>query len=249
MGNLKLHKKFLSLGLMSTLLLSAVAVPTAEAVDSNASVEFDAPSKPADILDPDNPDNENGATDDQLDEGNTSNEVGALTLDFVSNLNFGKHELSANPETYYAKNTTTPFAQVTDVRGTGEGWRLVASMSSFKQGEGETATDSLPGATITLKNGSTTSSNLAAGPETSSSIKLTSDNEPQNITTAEAKKGLGTWITRWLDNDTETDFNQNVSLDVPAAVATKGAHNSTITWTLYNTPDGFEEEPTTVATP
>lgn len=242
---MKLHKKFLSLGLMSTLLLSAVAVPTAEAVDSNASVEFSDPSAPADILDPDNPDNENGATDDQLNEGNTSNEVGALTLDFVSNLNFGTHELSANPETYYAKNTTTPFAQVTDVRGTGEGWRLVASMSSFKQGEGETATDSLPGATITLENGSnvTTSSNGAAPPETLSSIELTPDNGPQNITIADDDEGLGTWITRW------TDFNQSVSLDVPAAVATKGAHNSTITWTLYNTPDGFEVEETTKATP
>lgn len=248
---MKLHKKFLSLGLMSTLLLSAVAVPTAEALDSAASVEFDAPSEPADILDPDNPDDENGATEDQLNEGNTSNEVGALTLDFVSNLNFGTHELSANPETYYAQNTTTPFAQVTDVRGTGEGWRLVASMSSFEQGEGETATNSLPGATITLENGSnvTSSTNLAATPETLSPIVLSSDNVVQDITTAEDNEGLGTWITRWTDSDAETDFNQSVSLDVPAAVATEGAHNSTITWTLYNAPTGSEVEPTTVVTP
>lgn len=245
---MKLHKKFLSLGLISTMLLSAVAVPTAEALDSEASVEFVGPSAPADILNPDNPDNENGATEDQLNEGNTSNEVGALTLDFVSNLNFGTHELSANPETYYAENTTTPFAQVTDVRGTGEGWRLVASMSSFEQGEGETATDSLPGATITLENGSnvTTATNGAATPETLSPIVLSSDNEVQDITIAEANEGLGTWITRWTDSDAETDFNQSVSLDVPAAVATKGAHNSTITWTLYNAP---EVEPTPVATP
>lgn len=64
-----------------------------------------------------------------------------------------------------------------------------------------------------------------------------------NITVAENGQGKGTWLTRWKDNDESTDVNESVSLTVPAAVATKGDHTGSISWTLYNTPDGNEQEP------
>ncbi|WP_168125802.1 hypothetical protein [Aerococcus sp. HMSC10H05] len=37
--------------------------------------------------------------------------------------------------------------------------------------------------------------------------------------------------------------NKSVTLTVPAAVATEGKHKGPTTWTLYNTPDGTEQEP------
>lgn len=43
--------------------------------------------------------------------------------------------------------------------------------------------------------------------------------------------------------DGTDEENKSVSLTVPTAVATVGKHKGTITWTLYNTPSGTEQEP------
>ena len=62
-----------------------------------------------------------------------------------------------------------------------------------------------------------------------------------NVVTAQENTGLGTWLNRWFPTLGETGFtgiekNDNVTLEIPAGVATAGAHKATITWTLTDAP-------------
>ena len=87
---------------------------------------------------------------------------GALTIDFTSSFDFGTHAISNQDQTYFAKaqvyfNSTerTPnYAQVTDKRGTFNGWQLnVKVVSQFKQiVSGPQKYPELIGASISLKN-------------------------------------------------------------------------------------------------
>lgn len=234
---MKLNKKILSLVAISSLGFLSV-IPSANALTSEANVNFTEPTTLPDIVDPDDP--STPLEPEPAPGGNVNTEPGSLTLDYVSHLEFGSHALSPRAQTYYAQNEKTPFAQVTDVRGTGAGWRLTASLSNFTDG----TDDSLEGATITLLNDAgdivTTPDNFnAAAPTLTNEITLNSStNDTQLVTNALANTGKGTWVTRWQDNDTETDYNQSVALNVPAAVATEGAHTATITWELSNAPTG-----------
>ncbi|AMB97013.1 WxL domain-containing protein [Aerococcus urinaeequi] len=218
----------LSIGLIG----AGLYTPTVDALTSNATVDFTNPSEAPAIVNPDNPDGEpleNPNTD-----GEVSGEFGPLTLDYVSNFDFGSQILSSKNESYVATNNRTPFAQVTDVRGTGAGWRLVATLNGFTQ-EDET---SLEGSTISLSNGNvvtTSDTNSVPAPAVTSEITLTTG-ESSDVTVAELTEGRGTWLTVW-------DNNQNVVLNVPAASATVGQHTGTITWTLYNTPTETDSEP------
>lgn len=232
-----MKKNVKNLSLLFALLLTGTMVTPVNAATSNASVEFIAPTAAPEILNPDNPNED--ATSGQIEEGSITNEVGVLTLDFASNFVFGENELSATAESYNLLNVTTPFVQVTDVRGTGEGWRLTASLSGFT----ESAQPSLPGAKILLANTTVVASdeNTSAlnTPTTEiGTIVLTSDNTEINITTAtEPNRGMGTWLTRWQDDDADiSNGNANVTLEIPASVARTGNHNAKITWTLYDTP-------------
>ena len=59
--------------------------------------------------------------------------------------------------------------------------------------------------------------------------------------TAQKDTGLGTWLNRWfptLDDSRTFDMetNDNVTLEIPAGVATVGTHAATITWTLTDAP-------------
>lgn len=223
----------LSIGLIG----AGLYTPTVNALDSNAYVEFENPTTSPTILDPENPDGEPLENPGQ--DGVISNQTGPLTLDYVSNFYFGSQVLSSKNESYDATDQRTPFAQVTDVRGTGAGWRLIATLNGFTQ-DGEA---SLPGSIINLYNSSliTTGDNTNDKPTTSPEIVLSQN--AVDITTATDGQGKGTWLTTWDDEDTTTANNQNVVLNVPAASATAGEHTGTITWTLYNTPTGTDSEP------
>ena len=61
------------------------------------------------------------------------------------------------------------------------------------------------------------------------------------MVTAQENTGLGTWLNRWfptLDENRTFDMetNDNVTLEIPAGVATAGTHTATITWTLTDAP-------------
>lgn len=219
-------------------LIMAMMVPTAVFADgneatratSNVGVEFVAetptePVKPVDPTDPTKP-LEPG------DGGEGTGNVGFLTIDYVPNISFGEQKLNRKVTTM---NSTTqkPFVQVTDVRGTGQGWNLQASLGEFTNG-----THTLPNAKLTLENGAVKTGDSVDknAPITSNKIELTSskDSDYVDIMGAQADHGMGTWITTWLAQDTKS--NDKVTLNLDTRDARVGTYNATVTWNLIQTP-------------
>lgn len=217
----------------------ALIVPTvfshsADAVvntaNSNVNVEFTAPEDAVDVVDPEDP--SQPASEEDVDQGDTTANQGPLTLDFVSHFDFGTHSITTAETTYNVLNTR-PFIQVSDRRGTGAGWHVTAQLSAFTND----GAPSLEGASIEFSNGEVASTSTSPAPSTSP-FTLLSGGDSQRVTTATAAdgalntaQGLGTWVTRWLG-----DGNESVQLTVLESTATPGTHTSTITWNLVDGP-------------
>lgn len=226
--------------LLSALTLSAASVLVATPMlaaqhqqsESQAKVNFTAPEDVPEILDPETL--EPGTPED----GNVTGNKGPLSLDFVSNIDFGTHEISTAASKYESVNER-PYIQVSDRRGTGQGWSVSAQASHFTQN----GTNTLDGAVISFFNGEADTPLegvnapvvynivLNAGGDSASVVNAEGRSENEQIETAQ---GLGTWIVKWLKGDGAT--NEKVTLDVPQAAASAGEHTSTITWTLYDGP-------------
>lgn len=178
------------------------------------STEVTPPILPPDPIDPDN--------------GGTNN-IGSLTIDYVSNIQFGLQKISGGTEKYTAKNAQ-PYIQITDKRGTGAGWLLTASISEFSgDNKGEKAI--LKGATLSLINGSIqpAAGNLSIAPNIN---KVIFDNsEEKYVMNAEKMQGMGTFVDVFKGED--------VSLEVPGGVAiSKVDYHASIIWILGDTPLG-----------
>lgn len=220
----------LGLGAVSLTAMSTMV----EAAVSDATINFTTEPAVQDVLDP--------VTLDPLPEGETPDgEVnvtpGLLTLDYVSNISFGEQTINTTTLTY---NSTAlqPYIQVTDIRGTGEGWRVKASTDGFSQTNNDgTVASSLLGSTIIFNNTTPVSNGGGVSPEKFGPIELSADTGEQVIVDAKTNEGMGTWITRWLDSNPEEPDNQSVTLTVPGGVAKTGTHTATITWTLESVPD------------
>ncbi|WP_088012278.1 WxL domain-containing protein [Gottfriedia acidiceleris] len=203
--------------------------------NSKSSITFVAGTGPVTPVDPTNPIEPlepSGPTDPT--DPPTGN-AGSLTLDYVSSVDFGVNEISNKTEVYSAKSKK-PFIQVSDRRGTGEGWSVTAKASKFTNG----LVDSLPGAIITFKNGSVISLTASGSPVATETIALNTDGSTASpVVSASQGKGFGTWVTRWLGPNPEVNdgaLNDNVTLTIPAGSATIGNHEATITWTLTDAP-------------
>lgn len=207
-------------------LLPQVLAATASSATSNATVTFTPGTEPSSPVDPDDPSK-------PLDPpGQGTGEAAPLSIDYVPNITFGSQEISASQKVYNA-NELKPFVQVTDVRGTGAGWNVIAKATAFNDGTG----DSLKGSTISFIGGYAISANTsAAKPTPSSPVVLTTDNAEATVMTATENIGLGTWVDRWYPTETSATSNNNVTLTVPAGSATAKTHTSTITWTLADAP-------------
>lgn len=157
---------------------------------------------------------------------------GALTLDSVSSIAFGSHDIERGEGVYHSE-TLDPSLQVTDLRGTGAGWKVTAEMTGFTDDEGDT---SLMGSTIDITNGSVDSDSMSPAPEPASSIHL-EPNLVADVITAPVDTGRGEWVTSWQPSgEGEDGENNNIVLTVPEGSATAGNHTATITWTLNDTP-------------
>lgn len=218
-------KKFLTASAVAGVLLGATTlagdVYAVGPHNSNATIKFTEPTDDVNVLDPTDPEK---TLDPQPNEGKTG-DTGPLTLDYVTNLDFGTHAVSIAEQTYTATNDPQPFTQVTDRRGTSTGWTLTVQAATF-QSNGQ---NTLPGASLTFENG-TTASNLNGldAPRVNSPINVTTGGNAVNVTVANVGQGRGTWITRWSKDD--------VKLTIPQGTATEGTHTSQLTWTLSNAP-------------
>ena len=229
-------KHFVKGSLLAGLVLLPVLGTTVDAApgdyelpsaNSDATVNFTLPQDTPPIIDPENPGQDN---DDQ----NGTGQTGPLTIDWVSDLNFGTHQLSVEEETYEALNKA-PFVQVSDRRGTGAGWNLTVQATPFTS-DGLGLQESLPGAKLTFTDGEAVSRiNPIFAPNVADSIEVNTNNEATRVATATSGEGVGSWVTRWLKEE-GADTNSKVALTVPQAAATPGSHTSTLTWTLTDAP-------------
>lgn len=172
-------------------------------------------STPTDPIDPEDPDNPG--------DGGTG-QTGNLTIDIVTNLDFGSFKLTPEATTVTANedNKVNPTAQVTDKRGTGAGWTLDVAISDF------TSKDShiLKGAELSVPKGELKTNNMdqTLAPNT---FALVLNKDPQTIMSADKDKGLGTWADSYDKKET--------TLSIPAGNYA-GQYGSTMTWTLSNAP-------------
>ena len=203
-----------------------VLAATVSTVTSSATVTFTPGTDVTNPVDPDDPSK-------PLDPpGQGTGEAGPLSIDYVPNITFGSQTISGSQKVYNA-GELKPFVQVTDVRGTGAGWNVIAKATAFSDGTNE----SLKGSTITFAGGYALSSNLSATkPTVSNPVVLTTDSAESTVISASENSGLGTWIDRWYPTETTATSNDNVTLTVPAGSATAKTHTSTITWTLADAP-------------
>ncbi|HEK9101702.1 WxL domain-containing protein [Bacillus pfraonensis] len=197
------------------------------------------PDDPKDPKDPKNPDDPENPDDNNHEDGTQ----GPLSIDYVSNFHFGKHDISGSDKVYYAKldivkgkdggNKEVPnFVQVTDNRGTNKGWKLTVKQNGqFKAGNEE-----LTGAEMKLSNPFVNSATDKKYAPEAKEVTLNPDGSTQEVATAAAGKGMGTWTTAYGQNIEEG--SNSISLSVPGTTAkVKDAkYKASLTWTLEDTP-------------
>lgn len=205
---------------------------SASAADSNANITFTPGEGAPPVVDPTDPTlpYEPDPADPTEPQDPPTGETGPLTLDYVSTVDFGEQPIESSTQIYESM-TLRPFIQVTDRRGTGEGWNVTAQASSFTS-EGE---ETLPGSVLSFLNGEAVSTSTSAAPTPNPSVVLNAGGSAVNVVTAGEDEGLGSWITRWFPTTGDTT-NDNVMLEVPAGAATAGDHTAVITWTLTAAP-------------
>lgn len=146
-------------------------------------------------------------------------EQGILSLDQVTNFNFGTssiQEIATDEQVIQA--TSNEVTSITDYRGPNQaGWQLTAQLSKMTNA----SDNELANAKVTL-NGTTASGDAALVSGTELMVGAT---EPTLIASANGTTGLAT-----------NDFNfSNASLTVPKQNVNSGTYSGTITWTLSNT--------------
>lgn len=187
----------------------------ADKVESKATVTLEQGevTGPVDPIDPSEPGGETG-------------HEGPLTIDNVTPFEFGTHAISSSSEIYTA-TATNPNIQVSDRRGTGQGWTLQVGLSTFVE-----TTDNavvLKGASLSIPQGvmKSTEGNVSEAPA-NFGFTLDADNSGSDILmNASEKTGMGTWADS-LDSE-------NVKLAVPAGNFA-GEYSATLNWSLVDAP-------------
>lgn len=219
--------------LASGTLLFSTAIPTlAVAADSTANSNTTAAFKenntnPTNPVDPEDP------TDPGENPGTGNN--GPLSIDYVSNFDFGTHDVPTKTETYTAagESGNADYVQVTDQRsGDPKGWTLsVAQQGQLKSASG----DELTGAAISFGAGTIKTTSDASSNTVSSSTNgtaLTTDGSSMTVMSAKSGNGFGTWLDVFGSADAST-----VKLTVPvSAHPDADSYTGTLNWTLSETP-------------
>lgn len=221
-------------------------------------VTFKASVDPEKPLHPENPDPSN-----PVEPGNPINPEkpvqpgtsGPLSIDFVSDFQFGEQVISTNNETYYAQPQTyksgqpqsANYVQVTDKRGTSDGWSLSVKQVKDFTAQSETTHETLDGVEIKLAGdkGTINSSSEAEKPRAKEVI-LTGADSSAEFMRAERLAGTGTWtatIGELIENPNEEKsqelpyVNSGVELSVPGETQKDAVtYATTLKWTLQQIP-------------
>lgn len=197
---------------------------------------------PVDPLDPDtevNPENPPVLPEDQ----------GLLSIDFVSQFNFGNQSISAMDKTYYAQpqrllneegeviadEKRPNYVQISDRRSDANrvGWEIsVIQNTQFTNDDG----DELAGAQLRFMNQQLATAQGGSKPSirTPEEVILIPE-QKQILLTADEETGTGTWIYRFGDKESS---DKSVALDVPhSSNPTASVYQTKLIWELSSVPE------------
>lgn len=226
----------ISAGMLPNTSLAAEGDPAT--VTSKGQISFKTDNTPTDPVDPTNPEDPKEPVDPN------PGTPGPLAIDFASSFKFGEQIISTTDKVYFAKpqefadGTTGPnYVQVTDKRGTFEGWNLSVTQSGqFVTGEADTSKE-LTGAVLELGNAeldSATAMEYKPG-EASGNVTLL-PGQKTSLVTAQKDQGMGTWVYRFGDK-ANTNADASVSLSVPGETPKMAKeYTTTLTWSLETIP-------------
>ncbi|EAC4354437.1 WxL domain-containing protein [Listeria monocytogenes] len=142
----------------------------------------------------------------------------------------------------------TPYAQISDVRGTNTGWTLSVTGSAFK--DSSTPAKTIPGAELTIPKSTVSSATSTAQAPTgydSVTISMTGgaavpvmaakDMQTATPTNFNDDQGMGTWTDSFGSQAVSATDTSKPKLSIPKnVVVADGIYQSTLTWTLSDTP-------------
>ncbi|EIJ7488621.1 WxL domain-containing protein [Listeria monocytogenes] len=142
----------------------------------------------------------------------------------------------------------TPYAQISDVRGTNTGWTLSVTGSAFK--DSSTPAKTIPDAELTIPKSTVSSATSTAQAPTgydSVTISMTGgaavpvmaakDMQTATPTNFNDDQGMGTWTDSFGSQAVSATDTSKPKLSIPKnVVVADGTYQSTLTWTLSDTP-------------
>lgn len=232
---MKKHYLMIS-GLCSLLLLSGPVMAEENVVDGKAKTEF---KENGDILPPVDP--EKPGVEKPVVPVHPPTE-GPLSINYASDIKFGKHVSSNKDLLLYAKEdtltsvetgestTVANFVQVTDLRGSAAGWTLSVKQSGPLVNE---VGQLLQGSKLAIEVAAIDSH--YGMPGAPSGIKqrqeLREDGETFQLVKAEKGTGMGKWN---IYIGSTSDVTKNVSLTVPGEAKASGKYHTQLIWQLQD---------------
>lgn len=180
---------------------------------------------------------------------------GPLSIDYVSDFQFGEQMISTKDQTYYALPQvfegelpdTANYIQVTDKRGTSAGWDLSVSQADNFKSTVDTENNELEGLELTI-DASTGELNSTSDSEkpTAKKVVLNGAGSSGEVLAADYLEGTGSWtstIGELMENPNEEKVeetpivNKGVELFIPGDVQTDAVtYSTTLNWTLEQKP-------------
>lgn len=170
--------------------------------------------------------------------------TGALAIDYVSELAFGEHKISAKSETYYADADTTAFngkavaafVEMHDLRGLGSGVKNgtqlnVTQLQQFNNGSAD-----LKGATLSFSAGKAVNAGGGDYTPTAEAGFTLNPGTAQKVMSTDGTAGQ--FLTSYGEAAAYTGNTTGgpISLSVPSGSALAGVFTTTLKWDLITAP-------------
>lgn len=223
----------------SVFLISITLVPlTGYALNTQGEIGFTENQGPVDPVDPKDPTKPIKPIKPPTD--------GPLSLDFVSDFQFGSHRITNKDSAYFAElmeitrsednshQLVPNFVELTDNRGTLSGWKLYVKQNRPLQNEGGFA---LKGTKFIFSNVTATPLSSQKDELTRLSLKSVEVNgdfsEDVLVFQASPKHGYGSWSIDF--GATEDSGKSSVALQIPGGTKKEtGKYTTTLTWSLVD---------------
>ncbi|MGG5342046.1 hypothetical protein IGI58_002010 [Enterococcus sp. AZ020] len=248
---MKMTKQKLISSLALSALVLGIATPAlADEATSNATVTFVEDEGPTDPGNPGEPDPDPDPGEPDPEPGGGGGENGPLRIDYVSHMQFGEQKISGSTKAYhpllakwnYEEGSVyiPQFIQITDNRGTNDGWDLQVERTEFHTADD----DILAGAELKITNGEVVNMGDAPSSATPATVNKTVTipvGSAAKVMAAKEDQGMATWSYSFGEpkdrNEASTnpkDENQDVTLSVPGTSKkiANAEYSSELTWTL-----------------